>query len=197
MKSCLLIGLMVALAAPVALAADEELVDNPAYKNWSAYKAGAMTKLATTSDMEMNGQKMTNKSTMTQTLKEITPEKAVVEIVMEVTVQGNTMKMPAQTQEIKAKVPKDQVTPHPQGVTVTKKGEGDEEITVGDKKYKCHWQEYEMKGEAGGETKQDMSGTTKVWTCPDVVGGVVKMQMNMDKPQKTTTTTEMVENKAA
>jgi len=170
MKNCVLIGMMLALIAPVALA-KEELVDNPAYKHWAAFKLGSTAKLVTT--IKMEGEPL--KSTVTQTLKELTAEKAVVEQAVEMTVQGHTAKRPGDTLVIMAKAPKDQAIPKPpMGGTATKKAEGDEELTVGEKKYKCHWEQYDVKGEMA-------SGKMRVWTCSEVVGGLVKMQMDIEK----------------
>lgn len=186
MKTALL-ALTIALTASMTLAADD-LVDNPAYKQWATCKAGSYVKLAMTTEMaEAN-----MKATITMTLKEITAEQAVIEVATEMSMQGKTMSMPAQTQTIKAKVPKDQAGPTaaPEGATVTKKGEGDEEITVGGKKYKCHWQELDLKGKAA-------AGTMKVWTAGEIPGGVVKSVMNSTAPAKSTMTMELVEFKSA
>ena len=46
-----------------AASAGEEMVDNPEYKSWSAYKAGTMTKLASITEMAGNKTEMTTGST--------------------------------------------------------------------------------------------------------------------------------------
>jgi hypothetical protein len=185
-----LVWALVALAmvAPAALA--DEMVDNPQYKSWAGCKVGAMVKMVTTSEVDAGGMKMTTKSTMTSTLKELTPEKAVVETVTEMDMGGTKTAMPATKQEIPARVKASAAQPATmEGAKVTKKGEGDEEIAVGGKKYKCHWVETET-------VSDQMASTSKVWTSPEIPGGTVKMVSDVTKPMKSKTTMEVTEFKA-
>ena len=187
MKKMILATMVIGMTVSVALCAD--MVDNPQYKSWSGFKVGTVLKMQSTSAMKMGDTEMTTKMTMTSTLKELTPDKAVVEIVTEMDMNGTKTAMPAQKLEIPAKVAAGAAS-QPAGVTITKKGEGDEEVAVGDKKYKCHWVENLM-------TSAQMESTSKVWTCSDVPGGTVKMVSDTTKPMTSKTTMELTEFKAA
>jgi len=187
MRKMILATMVIAMAASIAWC--EEMVENPQYKSWSAFKVGTTTKMQTSSAATMGETEMVTKMTMTSTLKELTADRAVIEVVTEMDMGGTKTAMPAQKQDIPAKVAKGAAT-QPAGVTVTKKGEGDEEIAVGDKKHKCHWVENLMTGD-------QMESVSKVWTCPDVPGGMGRMVAETTKPMKSKTTMEMVEFKAA
>jgi len=186
MKKMVWALVVLGLAAPVALGQD--MVDNPHYKSWSSFKVGAMVKLQVTTEVVVGTQKMTTNTTMTSTLKELTADKAVVEIVTEMDMAGTKTAMPATKQEIAAKVAKSGATTQPAGVTVTKKGEGDEEVAVGDKKVKAHWVQNEM-------TSAQMASTSKVWTSAEVPGGMVKMETQATKPMASKTTSVVTEFK--
>lgn len=185
MKKMILAAMVMGLTVSVAVSAD--MVDNPQYKSWSAFKVGTTVKTQMTSVMSMGDKELTSKMTMTSTLKELTADKAVVEVVTETDVNGQKMTMPATKQEIAAKIAKG-ADSQPAGVKVTKK-EGDEEVAVGDKKYKCHWVETQT-------TSAESESTSKVWTCSDVPTGMVKMVSESTKPMKSKTTMELVEFKA-
>jgi hypothetical protein len=186
MKKMILATMVIGMMVSVALCQD--MVDNPQYKSWSAFKVGTVLKMQTNSAMTMGDKEMVTKMTMTSTLKELTADKAVIEVVTEMDMNGTKTAMPAQKQEVPAKVAK-VADSQPAGVTITKKGEGDEEVAVGDKKYKCHWVENLM-------TSDQMESTSKVWTCSDVPGQTVKMVSETTKPMKSKTTMEVVEFKA-
>ncbi len=186
MKKMILATMVVGMAASVALC--EDMIDNPQYKSWSAFKVDTVLKMQMNTATKMGDTEMATKMTMTSTLKELTADKAVVEIVTEMDMNGTKTAMPARKQEIPAKIAK--TATQPAGVTVTKTGEGDEEISVGDKKYKCHWVENHV-------TSAQMDSTSKVWSCADVPGGTVKMVSETSKPMTSKTTMEVAEFKAA
>ena len=176
--TCLVCGLVV-FGLVVSTAQAGEKVDNPLYKHWAKFKPGAFSELKTES--EVMGMK--NVSTMTTTLKELTPEKAVVEMSVVSVVNGQETKVPPQKQEILAKIEEEKA----KELDTPKKGDkrngaeiigvGEEEIKVGDKKVKCKWAEMKM-------TQEDTTTTTKVWTTDEVPGQVVKMVTNMDGKMK-------------
>jgi hypothetical protein len=147
------------IVSTVMTAEAQGQIDNPEYKMWSGFKAGAFVKFKMVS--EASG----NKSETEQTVKlvEITPAKAVVE--MTIVAMGN--KLPPQKRDIPAKI-----TPQPVKDAKTqavKAAEGDEDIDVGGKKVKAHWT----------ESTVDMSGnktTSRVWQAKTVPGGTVKME---------------------
>ena len=179
MRKVILAAMVVGMTASAAWC--EEMVENPQYKSWAAFKVGTSIKTQTSSVMTVAGNEMANKSTMTTTLKELTPDKAVLEIAMEGMPEPQKLEVPA-------KVAKGTETGQQPGVTVTKKGEGDEEVTVGGKKYKCHWVENQV-------TSDQMESTTKAWTCDSVPGKLVKMVTETTKPMTMKATMELVEVK--
>ena len=127
-------------------------VDNPEYGFWSACKKGSWVRVKMT--IEQDGKK--HEVEQTSTLVELTPGKAVVEQ------SGKTAegKMPTQKRTIAAK----QARPDP----VEK--EGEEDVEVGGKRLPCRWIEL-RKEEQGARV------WAKIWTSPEVPGGVVKSEI--------------------
>ncbi|MBI5724474.1 MAG: hypothetical protein HZA50_10985 [Planctomycetes bacterium] len=137
----------------------EDLVDNPGYAMWSKHKPGTTVKYKTT----VTAPNMNNTTETTQTLKEVTADKVVIEMAVP------SMNTPPMKSDIPAKIAKDKL---PENMANCKElGKGDEEIKVGDKAYKCQWKEYEVTIQAG---EQKFVTKSKVWICNDVPGGVIK-----------------------
>lgn len=167
-------GTVAAIAAVAVctsiLAAD--LVDNPRYQSWAKYKPGTLVKM----DMvtAAGGQDM--KSTITTTLKEVTPEKVVLEMKTSMTIPGmadpmdNVMSMtePAKIEKEKIKPTNPEQMPNCKVI-----GKGTEAVKIGDKSYKCDWYEVEME-------QQGMKISTKFWTCNDLPDKMVKNDTKMD-----------------
>jgi hypothetical protein len=183
MRSCvtsLLCSLLICGLAVSAAQAGEK-VDNPEYKHWAQFKPGAFSELKT----EGNAMGMKTKTTMTRTLKEITPERAVVEITVATLAGGQKMDMPPQKQQIPAKIEAEDARKieDPKKGDKTEAGEildvkkGEEEVKVGDKKIKCKWVETKIK-------QDDQTITSKSWTCEDVPGQIVKTAMTMEGKMK-------------
>ena len=171
MRKMLAMFACVCLLAGSAVAA--ELVENPAYQNWANYKPG--TSITHTQEAITGGMNMTME--MTQTLKEITPEKAVVEMGMK-----NSM-MPGAGQshamDIPAKIEADKVQTSgkmPEGFKGESKSLGKEKIKVGEKEYECEVTQF--KGEGQGMTTEGKS-----WTSDQVPGTMVKMEMKASGDQ--------------
>jgi hypothetical protein len=156
-----------------------EKVDNPLYKHWAKFKPGAFSQVKT--ENEVMGQKTV--MTVTMTLKELTPEKVIIEMSAVNVMGGNEMKMPPQKQEFLAKIEEEKA----KELDTPKKGDkkngaeiidvGEEEIKVGDKKLKCKWTEMKIK-------QEDTTTTTKVWTSDEIPGQVVKTVTSMDGTMK-------------
>ncbi len=136
-------------------------VDNPQYKHWAKFKKGAYSK--SKSETNMGSTKMEGE--MTTTLKDLSAEKAVIEMKSVNIMMGTKTEAPPQSMDIPAKVKKTEDT----GKKPEMK-EGDEEIEVAGKKIKCHW--VEMVTEQGGQKT-----TTKTWTTDEIPGQVAKMEM--------------------
>jgi hypothetical protein len=173
---------MVAAAVLSLGAVQEEMIENPEYKSWSGVKVGSWVKAKTVSDtgqMKING-------TDTLTLKEVTADKVVLDnvMIMEMMGKSNETKL-SRTVPVKIKKGLDS-----EGQKIEKTGEGDEEVEINGKKYKCHWIEMKFDGEKG-------SGTTKSWTTDQIIGGMAKAVIKIEKPMHMTVTRTVVEWKAA
>jgi hypothetical protein len=178
MKMLLVVSVVLAMGAAVCYA--EDMVDNPAYKLWASFKVGAMVK----TEMNTVAGDMKTQMEQTQTLKDVTPEKAVVEVKMAMTVAGNKTEMPASAMEIPAKIEKGKIATKPD-VEVK---EGSEEIEVAGKKMQCKWTETKMK-------QGDMTITSKVWTAPEIPGSMAKMESKTEGEVKRETSMKVVEFK--
>jgi hypothetical protein len=144
-------------------------IDNPMYKNWSAFKVGTWVKMK--SETEASGMKTEMETT--SKLVELTAAKAVVEVTTSMTTMGNKMDLPARKDEIPAKIPD-------ATATTEKKPDvkqGTEDVDAGGKKVKAQWVEMDTNG-----TK------SKVWTSTEVPGTMVKMNSETPGQSKTTMT---------
>jgi hypothetical protein len=140
---------------------------------WGSFKKGSFTKMKTVNDMGGNKTEMM----MTYTLKEVTPDEAIVETEM---VMAN---LPAQKQEMKMPLKAHETKTTADG---PKPKTGTEEIEVAGKKMKCKWTE--METDAAGSKM-----VTKTYTCEEVPGFTVK---SVTKSPTMTSTMEVVEYSA-
>jgi hypothetical protein len=178
MKKLLAVSVVLAIGAAVCCA--EEMVDNPGYKLWASFKVGAMVKTEMTT---VAGEAKTQVE-QTQTLKEVTPEKAVVEVKMAMIMSGNKTEMPGNTIEFPAKIEKAKPAAKPDAEVK----EGAEEIEVAGKKMQCKWTETKMK-------QGEMTITSKVWTAPQIPGSVARMETKTEGQMKIETSMKVVEFK--
>jgi hypothetical protein len=165
--------LVITLFACAGFARAEEMVANPQYTAWAKFKPGTMItmKMATTGAQALNMQ-------IVQTLKEVTPEKAAVDVATKMDMGGQTRDMPTQTVSVDAKVTKDKAAQAemPPGMKGDVKQLADEDVTVGGKTYKAKVSEF------SGE-QQGMKVKGKAWRSDEVPGGVVKMESSYQGPQ--------------
>lgn len=168
-----------AFLSPAVRAAD---VENPEYKSWAAVKAGTTVVRHQVVTTAGNKQEMD----LTSKLVELTPEQAVVEDAVAMTLNGQKMNLPGNKRTIPAK------SPAPAGPT-SKPGdpkasikEAQDKVDVGGKAYQCKVIETASAHPQGGEVK------SKIWTCPDVPGGIVKMETEMTGPVKAVTSLTLV-----
>jgi hypothetical protein len=184
------------LAAPAARAEDK--VDSPIYKHWARFKPGAFSVVRT--ERMAKGPKaemIEAEFTVTTTLKEVTPERVVVELEIVTVGENEKAEMLPRKQAYPAKIEKDEALK----MEDPKKGDkvedaevvgveqGEEEIRVGDKKIKCKW--LETKSRQGDQTT-----TTKAWTSDEVPGQVVKMVVTMEGKGEMTSKTFLVKYSA-
>ncbi len=175
--------LMTALATLAAAAgARAGEIDNPEYKGWAGCKPGALVRIQM--DTDTAGQKI--QMEMTHKLAEMTAGKAVIETTTVMKVSGQTIEQPPQKRDVPAKI--EEVKAPEGAANAAKPEEGDEEIEVGGKKMKCHWI----------KTTTDVSGTkahSKIWQCPEIPGGMAKMETTMEGAAAGSTTMTVVEFK--
>jgi hypothetical protein len=173
--------LALAAAALSTAAVQDEMVDNPEYKGWKGQKVGAWVKFKMSNDM--NNMKMEGETT--SKLKEITAEKAVVDQTTIVEMMGQKHEN-TRPRTVPAKIKKGTDS---DGGKVEIVAEGDEELTIKDKKVKCHWVQMKVTNKMGEQT-------IKNWQSDQVVGGTAKMEMSAEKPMKMTATMTVVDWKA-
>ena len=160
--------------------------DNPLYKHWAQFEPGsyAVVKMIT----EAAGNK--TEITTTQTLKECTPEKAVIEMKTVMMMSGQKMEQPPTDMEIAAKMPKQDVKGEaPEKDPNTEVKEGAEEVEIAGKKIKTKWTETKSK-------QGEMVTTTKMWTSDQVPGQTVKMTSTTTGPMEMKTEQVLVKFEA-
>ncbi len=178
-KSCAVAIAAVAVCTSI-IAAD--LVDNPRYQAWAKYKAGTTVKMDMTT--VAGGQNV--KSVMTTTLKEVTPEKAVIEMKTSMTMPGMAAPIDnAMTMTEPAKIEKEKIKPtDPEKMPNCKVlGKGTEDVNIGARTYKCNWFEVEVE-------QQGMKVTSKYWMCNDLPDKMVKNDTKMAMGNTTMILTE-------
>jgi len=143
---------MAVIVSLLALVAQSK---NPEYDHWAQCKVGSWTKI--TIEGEIGGQKAIMETT--HTLLEVGKEKAVVERKMKMTLAGKEQPEQADKED----VPSDR---DPNPVKIEK--EGDEEIQVAGKKFKCHW----IQGTQGEKTK------VKMWLSKEIPGGIARGEIS-------------------
>lgn len=155
----------------IVRAMDEEMVTNPPYKHWSAFKVGTtvtqkervrFSKDSDEADYYPGG---VHEKDATYTLLEVTPEKAVVLLTIVDYGHGSTTELAPSKMTYPAKVKKEHVSTSKEEIETFK--EGDEDVSVLGKTIRCHW--VEIIDQDGAETYLH-----KVWDSDEVPGGIVK-----------------------
>jgi hypothetical protein len=168
--------LAMALALAAAGGDSPELRENPAYRAWAAFKPGASVVLST---VTMQGAtKQADVETVVR-LIEVRSDKVVVENSGSMEAGDSRMKLPAERQEIPAKIAPDKL---PRGRVVE---EAEETIEVGGKSLRVY-----------RTTRVEEQGTvrteTTTWTSNQLPGGVARETVVVQGKQKTVTRTELL-----
>ncbi len=179
MKSVRHIAIAFVAFLVTAAAAQAETIDNPRYVSWAKYQPG--TKITLQNDMAGTG--ISTSQHIEQTLAEVTPDKAVVDVVMTVDMGGQKREI-KRKQDVAAKVEKGNENLPPE-VKGSAKETGKETIEVAGKSYECTIVEIEGQTERG-----KVNG--KVWRTPEIPGGTAKMEMAIDAGGMQVTTTTKV-----
>ncbi len=135
--------------------------DNPEYEHWANCKPGSWVKFKI--EGEMRGQKF--EMTETAKLLEVTQEKCVVEHTRAGKVGPQELPPQVQKEDVKAK------DEEPDKVL----REGEEEIEVDGKKFKCRVIDLE---------KAKDKSTMKIWVTKEIPGGVVRGEISPPPGQK-------------
>jgi hypothetical protein len=158
------------IATHAALAADES-VDNPSYVSWAKLGKGSSVTHAVVT--QTSGQTINTETT--QTLVEVTPELATVEMKNKVEMMGTTRELPPQKVTFKAKVSKQQAEGQgiPQGSSAKAEPAGEEKLKVAGKEFTCKVMNFT--GDTNG-----MKSSGKMWRSEEVPGGLVRMHMDVE-----------------
>ena len=155
-----------------------EEIDNPEFKSWSQFGPG------TSVTVKMVNETHKMEMVTTTTLKSKSAKELVLEAKTTMVVAGNKIEQPAQKRTVPAKMKKFEVKPEDKE-KAPKPKTGKEKVKAGGKEYDCKWT----------ETTIEMQGTktvSKVWTCDDVPGGLVKMTSNSTGKSKMKMTQTLV-----
>ena len=153
----------------LASAQDDGKVENPDYKGWAGQKVGAW--VAFTRVEETGG--TNNEITVTVKLTVISPEKAVIDEMVESEVGG----IKVVTHGIRALPARIKKGTDSEGSKVESIAKGEEEIEIKAAKLKCAWVKMKV-------TVNDGPMTMKVWRHDTIIGGTAKVVMNIEKPEK-------------
>jgi len=175
-KTAFLLGVAVMCLALVNIARADDMIDNPAYQQWAKFNKGTSVTY-TTDSTTMNN---TSTITTTTTLTDLTPDKATIQVATSMTVGGNKMDMPAQTQDIPAKIKKPADSTGAQPADAPKTDTSKEDVQAIGKTFSC----------TKTTVTTDQNGMTSkatTWICPDVPSGVVKMEAEVSGAMQSTT----------
>jgi hypothetical protein len=142
----------------------------PGKHMWSGFPKGSFVKLKTVTETDIAGTRSRTEITRTHTLKELSPDSAVIETVTVMT----DVPAPSQSEEkipLKARF------------DVSKGKNGSEELEIAGARLKCSWTETEA--DDGGNR-----AVTRVWQNEEVPGFIVK---TVTKSPTMTSTMEVVE----
>jgi len=157
-----------------------ELVENPQYRSWAAFKKG--TKVVHRSVTGADGSEAATTTTTTYTLLDLTDEQAVVEMrAVTRRYDGAVFNNPPETFKNPKRIPLPPgVNKSDFGKSVGVLGQGEETVRVGGKAYETTWHKGRDKNEAGEVVVQ-------VWSSDAVPGGLVKSVTRIPAVGKTTT----------
>jgi hypothetical protein len=154
--------------------AQAETVDNLTYQSWRPHKPGAKVVVRN----ETSAQGMSITQTITYTLTEITPDKAVLDMAVSTNMGGFANETKAK-QEIAARIDSSEQN-LPVGLKGTTKQVGTETVDIGGKKINCKVYEFTGTGPQG-------AATGKVWQSIDIPGNFARTEMNVQSAKMAAT----------
>jgi hypothetical protein len=174
-------NLILALLASLVLGAatiPSQQTDNPQYQSWARHRPG--TKLVYTN--EYAAQKLVMKREISQTLKDLAPGTARLDVSEKTEVFDESHVLPSRSVDVKAKVV-DGEEVLPGDYLGSMKLLEKESIDVAGRKYECtvyHFtgREVPALGTGGSSIfRGDVAG--KIWRSPEIPGGVARMELQI------------------
>jgi len=179
-----LLGLVTLTIAQANAAA--QTVDSPQYLSWSRAGRGASITLRSTTRLSNDPTPVT--STMTYTLIELTPDKAVLEMVAVSDATGKQVENPPQEIVIRRAFPLlPGIKPEDVGKPRNAIEKGEEAVKLAGKEFQARWYLTKGKTEAG-------PSQIRTWLCDEVPGLLLKSVTTVPKVD-TTVTLELIEFK--
>jgi hypothetical protein len=171
--------------AVFAAAATAEEVDHPAYLSWARLPMGTSVTLRSVTEAKGN----TITTTTTTTLKQLDPDKAVLEIHKVSDATGKRVVSAPETYEQRRKFPLfPGVKKEDIGKPLKALDQGEESLNLAGKEYKAVWFDTKTRGDGG------LTWHTRTWMSDDIPGRLLKSITRI--PQASTTiTVELTELK--
>jgi hypothetical protein len=156
----------------------QEKQDNPEYKAWASFPAGAWVKHR---HVEDSADTVTERE-ITNRLIDLSPEKAVLEVEIVRIANGIRADVHRDRLEIPARIG---ICRCPDRGEDREVMEGEEELTVGAEKLMCRWVEIVETGRFG-------KSFSKVWSCRDIPGEIVNMESRQEESSLVRITTTLL-----
>ncbi len=163
-----------------------QTVHSPQYLSWSRAGKGTSITLRSTTKISKDPTPVT--STMTYTLTELTPDKAVLEMVAVSDATGTKVENPPQEIVIRKAFPLlPGVKPEDVGKPRNAIDKGEEKLKLAGREFQARWYLTKGKTEAG-------PSQTRTWLCDEIPGLLLKSVTTVPKVD-TTITLELIEFK--
>lgn len=143
------------------------LAANPMYDSWASHKPGTSVTLNSTS--EVSGMK--TESEIVYTLKEVTPEKAVIEVKTTTNAMGQKIESPATTMDIPSAG-----AGAAQNPTNAQAGAAGADVKTSEETVKVAGKEYKATCTVSKSDANGAKTEAKTWTSPEIPGTILKME---------------------
>jgi hypothetical protein len=161
-----------------SMAWGQEKLENPEYKAWASFQAGAWVKHR---HVEDSADAVTERE-ITNRLIELTPERAVLEVEIVKMAHGIRADLRRDRLEIPARIGIDRCSDRVEDREVK---EGEEELTVAGTKLKCRCVEIV-------EISRSGRSSSKVWSFREVPGEIVNMEFRQEESSLLRITTTLL-----
>jgi hypothetical protein len=149
-------------------AADDALV-NPEYAKWSKFKPGTSIRIKSVTELMGTSGELVLRIKLVET----TADKLVLEMAMTSVIMGQNVDDPPSKRDVLKKRPaKTDEKDDDEAFEKAKGEEGTETLKISGVEYKCKWKQVKA-------SVEKVESITKVWTCDEIPGGVVKMESSI------------------